>query len=381
MSAHGVPHAAGRDIREPSRETLRVEMLPAGHGDALLLEYGDRDRPHRVLVDGGPATSYRLISARIAQLAPEHRCFELLVMTHMDADHIEGVLEILNDRTLTADFGDIWFNGYRHLPKDELGPAQAEMLSAVIEERGFAWNAGFDGGPVEADGARNLRCVPLDGGLRLTLLTPGRAELTELRRVWERETQRAGLAPGSTREALQLLQRTRRLTPMDHYLGVRPPDVGRLASAPSDVDRSAANASSIGFLAEYGGRSVLFTGDATPPVLTMAVRRLLLERGLPRLRLDAFKVPHHGSQHNLTAELVALLPSRRYLISTDGHYFGHPDDASIARVVAGAPRGAELVFNYRTRQNELWDASSLRSKYGYSTRFPATGQAGVAVDL
>ena len=381
MSAHGVSHAAGRDIRKPSRETLRVEMLPAGHGDALLLEYGDRDRPHRVLVDGGPAASYRLISARIAQLSPDHRRFELLVMTHMDADHAEGVLQILNDRSLAADFGDIWFNGYRHLPKDELGPAQAEMLSAVIEERGLAWNAGFDGGPVEADGVRNLRCVPLAGGLRLTLLTPGRAELVALRRVWECEIRRAGFAPGSTREALQLLRRTPRLTPMDHYLGVRPPDVGRLASAPSDMDRSVANASSISFLAEYGGRSVLFTGDATPPVLTRAVRRLLLERGLPRLRLDAFKIPHHGSQNNLTAELVALLPSHRYLFSTDGRYFGHPDDVSVARVVMGAPRGAELVFNYRSRHNELWDASSLRSGYGYGTRFPEAGQAGVAVDL
>ncbi len=368
-------------MRELPRETLRVEMLPAGHGDALLLEYGDRDRPHRVLVDGGPAASYRLISARITQLPPEHRRFELLVMTHMDADHAEGILQLINDRTLAVSFGDVWFNGYRHLPKDELGPAQAEMLGAVIEERGLAWNASFDGGPVEADGAPNLRCIPLTGGLRLTLLTPGRAELIELRRVWEREIRRAGFAPGSTREALQLLQRTPRLTPMDHYLGVRRPDVGRLTAAPSCMDRSAANASSISFLAEYRGRSVLFTGDATPPVLTRAVRQLLLERGLARLRIDVFKIPHHGSQHNLTAELVALLPSRHYLFSTDGRYFGHPDDVSVARVVTGAPRGAELVFNYRTSQNELWDMSSLRSEYGYRTRFPEAGQAGVVVDL
>jgi hypothetical protein len=32
---------------------LRVEMLPAGHGDALLVEYGSPDCPHRILIDGG----------------------------------------------------------------------------------------------------------------------------------------------------------------------------------------------------------------------------------------------------------------------------------------------------------------------------------------
>ena len=377
MSAHG----AWQYIRKPSCGILRVEMLSAGHGDALLLEYGNHCHPRHLLVDGGPTTSYDLISARIAQLPPEQRRFELLVMTHIDADHVEGVLKLLNDRALGAEFGDIWFNGYRHLPKEELGPAQAEMLSAVIVERELAWNACFDGGPVEADTTRHLRSFEFTGGLRLTLLTPGRAELVRLRKVWEREIRQAGFVPGSTRDALELLERAKRLTPMDSYLGVPTLDVARLASAPSDFDSSITNASSISFLAEYGGRGVLLTGDATPPVLTAAVRQLLSERGLRQLQLDAFKIPHHGSQNNLTTGLVRMLPSRRYLFSTDGKYFGHPDDEAVARVVMGAPNGAELVFNYRTGQNGHWDASSLQSEYGYRTRFPQVGEVGIAVDL
>jgi beta-lactamase superfamily II metal-dependent hydrolase len=360
---------------------LRIEMLPAGHGDALLLEYGSEGESYRLLVDGGPASSYQHVSARIAQLPPERRRFELLVMTHVDADHIEGVLKLLNDRAIGAEFGDIWFNGYRHLPKDELGPAQAEMLSAVIEERELAWNASFDGGPVEVDHTRRLQRIELAGGLRVTLLTPGRTELVRLRRSWDREIRRAGFVPGSMRDALALLGQRKRLTPMDSYLGAPALDVARLASAPSDFDSSVTNASSISFLAEYGERKVLLTGDATPPVLTEGVRRLLSERGLDQLRLDAFKIPHHGSRNNLTTGLVRLLPSQHYLFSTDGKYFGHPDDAAVARVAVGAPRGAELVFNYRTEQNELWDAASLHGEHGYRTRFPEGNGAGIAVDL
>jgi len=360
---------------------LRIEMLPAGHGDSILVEYGGPERARRLLIDGGPATSYRQVSGRIAQLSDRQRDFELLVMTHVDADHIEGVLKLLNDRALGANFGDVWFNGYRHLPTDELGPAQGEMLSAVITTREMSWNASFGGGPVRADVGPALPYAELSGGLRLTLLTPGRAELVRLRRAWEREIRRAGFAPGSTRDALELLERSPRLVPMDSYLGAPALDVAGLAAAPSDSDGSVTNASSIAFLAQYAGRKVLFTGDATPQALTGAVRRLLAERGISRLELDALKVPHHGSQNNITTALVRMLPARRYLFSTDGKHFQHPDAEAVARIVLGAPRGAELVFNYRTEFNEIWDSPSLQAQHGYSTRFPHNGKAGIAVDL
>jgi beta-lactamase superfamily II metal-dependent hydrolase len=380
MPGDGVPHAHHQQP-ELVDSLLRIELLPAGHGDSILIEYGGPQGIHRALIDGGPASSYSHISARIAQLSPQQRRFELLVITHIDADHIEGVLKLLNDKDLDAGFGDIWFNGYRHLPKDELKAAHGEMLSAIIETRRLPWNTSFRGGPVQADQSGRLPCVELPGGLRLTLLTPGRDELARLRKVWEREICRAGLVPGSTREALELLEAGRRLRPLDSYLGAPELDVAQLASARSDTDVSAPNASSIGFLAEYAGRSILLTGDATPPVLAAAIQHLLSERGVARLQLDALKVPHHGSQNNLTAALVRMLPARYYLFSTDGKHFQHPDAQAVARVVMGAPRGAELVFNYRTKLNEIWDAPRLRTRHGYSTRYPQDGQAGVAIDL
>jgi beta-lactamase superfamily II metal-dependent hydrolase len=362
-----------------------VELLPAGHGDSILVSYGRPDATHRFLIDGGPASSYRDVSARIAEFPPPQRRFELLVMTHIDADHIEGVLKLLNDKAVGAAFGDVWFNGYRHLPQDRLAgvlkAAHGEMLSALIGARELPWNASFRAGPVAADLAGRLPCVELPGGLRLTLLTPGRGELIRLRDVWDREIRRAGLVPGSTREALDKLKMSKRLTPMDGYLGAHGLDVKKLASARSDLDDSATNASSIGFLAEYAGRSVLFTGDATPQVLASAVSRLLAERGATRLPLDALKVPHHGSQKNLTSALVRMLPARYYLFSTDGKHFQHPDAEAVARVVLGAPTGAELVFNYRSELTDVWDAPLLREEHGYATRYPPDGKAGVAVDL
>jgi hypothetical protein len=42
---------------------LRLEMLPAHHGDALLVEYGTGPR-HRILIDGRTPESLDAVDAR-----------------------------------------------------------------------------------------------------------------------------------------------------------------------------------------------------------------------------------------------------------------------------------------------------------------------------
>src|SRR6185436_15979126 len=156
-------------------DIFRIELLPARHGDCLLLEYGDAARPHRVLIDGGPIGAYGTLSQRLAALPADERELELLVITHVDGDHIEGCLKLLNHREL-ATFRDIWFNGWPHIaqPLKEPppprpgainamgatgqtgGPAaaaanaqrsalQGAMISVRIEDR--QWNAAFQGAP------------------------------------------------------------------------------------------------------------------------------------------------------------------------------------------------------------------------------------------
>ncbi|HMB51688.1 MAG TPA: hypothetical protein VKU40_00140, partial [Thermoanaerobaculia bacterium] len=64
---------------------FRIEMLPAAHGDALLIEYGDQAAPRRVLVDGGPWYAYDEVRARLFEIFGGSRIdLELLVVTHVD---------------------------------------------------------------------------------------------------------------------------------------------------------------------------------------------------------------------------------------------------------------------------------------------------------
>ena len=81
---------------------FRIEMLPAAHGDCLWIEYGSGSTVHRILIDGGPAHAYPALRERILHLPADERRFDLLVITHIDADHIEGIIRLLLDAEMLA---------------------------------------------------------------------------------------------------------------------------------------------------------------------------------------------------------------------------------------------------------------------------------------
>src|SRR5215468_7899909 len=102
---------------------FKVEMLPSAHGDGLLLEYGAPAAPRRVLIDGGTEPAYKSLKARIERLRPGDRHFELLVITHIDADHIGGIVKMLEMSELGTKFDEVWFNGYPHLDAADAPPS------------------------------------------------------------------------------------------------------------------------------------------------------------------------------------------------------------------------------------------------------------------
>ncbi|GIJ74338.1 hypothetical protein Voc01_092550 [Virgisporangium ochraceum] len=270
-------------------------------------------------------------------------------MTHIDGDHVEGVARLLQDRrALRLGIGDIWFNGYRHLsavPSDGLGPEQGEYVTALIDRDRLSWNAGVSppGGPVAVPAGGSVPVVDLPGGPKLTLLSPGPEQLTALRRTWRGALRRAGMEPGDTAEALRRLGERRDLR-----------GLGGDALGGDGLDHSEANGSSIAFLLEHAGSSLLLTGDGHGSVLASGLRRLLAERGLARLPVDAVKTPHHGSAANVTDDFLALVDSPRFLFSTNGAVYGHPDRAAVQRVLRSRTGPVELVFNYRSATTQTW---------------------------
>jgi hypothetical protein len=365
---------------------LSIEMLPARHGDCLWIEYGEgRDR-HRVLIDGGPGFAYdKGLRARIAALPDADRAFELTVCTHIDADHIEGLIRLFGERALGCSHREVWYNAWPQVSGGQpaaFGALQGEYLAALLGRAKLPWNAAF---PLQ-NGVRTaavdaaLAPITLPGGAKLTLLSPGPAQLAAIARVWDKELDAAGLAPDEPEEALARLKADRKFKAHVSF-GLEGPDPGALAAAPFAEDKGAPNGSSIAFLFEAGGRSALLLGDAHPGVVVASLERLLAQRGQTRLAVDAVKLPHHGSENNVNRELIARVTADHWLFSSDGTFFDHPDPEAVARVVTGQQDAAELVFNYRTRRTAIWDDETLQREHRYRAAYPAAGHAGIRVEL
>lgn len=354
-----------------------LEALPASQGDALWLTWGDEDAPRHLLVDAGPPRNAlrKALRSHIAdRLTATGGRLELLVVTHIDSDHVGGVLHLFADGP-PCEIDDVWFNGYDHHPTDVMGAEQAERLSDLLVEHELGWNAAFGAGPVAvpADPAAPLPRVELPGGLHLTVLGPTRQRLRELAPHWRKECEAAGLVPG-------IAPTEPTPEPADTLGAVRIRDVEGLAAAPFTPDDSLANAASITLLAEHAGRSVLLTGDALAEDVVAALDRLAEERGGP-VGVHALKVPHHGSRANVTAQLVERVGAPHHLFCSDGKVYGHPSPEAVARVVTASQQPVDLHFNHRSDLTAAWDRATLIREHRYRPHYPDDDTSGITLDL
>ncbi|MFA4846259.1 MAG: MBL fold metallo-hydrolase [Patescibacteria group bacterium] len=70
---------------------LKIWMLDVGQGDALLIEFPTGEE---MLVDGGPGDA---VLAKLGSvLPPWDRTLDALLLTHPDADHVTGILSVLD---------------------------------------------------------------------------------------------------------------------------------------------------------------------------------------------------------------------------------------------------------------------------------------------
>jgi beta-lactamase superfamily II metal-dependent hydrolase len=350
---------------------FQIEMLPAREGDCLWLTYGQAETLHRILIDGGRAGTYTALQRRLEKIPENEREFELLVVTHVDRDHIEGVLAMLEDEARPARFNEIWFNGYDHLLNKEIetfGAIQGERLTSAILKSRIPWNKSFQGKAIEtAD--RRPTTVELEGGLKLTVLSPNRKKLEALIPRWEDECRKEGLIPGIKARKRELL------VGMESFGSI---NIDDLAHEPFHADHSEPNGTSIALLAEYEGKRVLLAGDAHQDLLETSVRSLA-ERGGGHLRLDGMKVSHHGSSHNTSRTGLDLVACQLYLVSTSGSIYHHPDQSAMARLIRFGGSEKEIIFNYRSEETTIWDNPRWKAKHGYQTRYPDSVENGTAV--
>ncbi|CAN7770640.1 MBL fold metallo-hydrolase [Rhizobium leguminosarum] len=364
-------------------QNVEINMLPARDGDCLFVETCN----FRILIDGGRSQTGRNELPEFLRSLPDRAgkpTIDLMILTHIDADHVAGLLTFLaNVGQITI--GEVWFNGLDHHMKaaglavrtredevdeavdilgspDVLSVEQAMRFDRLINDLKIPWNSHFDDEPVMVEDDGDLPGKTLTPGLDLVLLTPLRWKLEDFYPQWLDYTQNLDASP----------------TLSDGQ--IEPPeilDVEELALEEDLPDRTKPNGASIAFVLEIGTIRILLSADAHPDDLAAGLER---QYGPGRVHFSAIKVAHHGSARNNTSSLIEKLCSSCWLISTDGTRHGHPDAQAMARIVLAPKENKQLIFNYRSKVNSPWDAEDLKAKFNYTT-FYGDGKSAVKVTL
>lgn len=330
---------------------MKLKIIPAGDGDCFICEFNNDSKPYRILVDGGVESTFS------EQLRPlfDDPAFEidLAIVTHVDDDHIAGIIALLKDPISSKRIKSIWFNGYKHFPistsAQTFGVEQGDVLSKLIEDLLIPWNEHFFGGAVALNPDGSPQLVPLGPNTTVTILSPGKPELLRLKTRWEKEWKRIALRDAA--KAAKAVAKAAAIAARNTRQTFAPLNIDELADpALYTKDKSVTNTSSIAFLLEANEKTIFFSADAVPETVCSAWGKGENE---PR-EVDIFKVSHHGSLKNTNAELLSLFPSTRYVISTSGELHDHPSRESVARIIKHSKTPPKIYFNFYNKHTSVW---------------------------
>src|ERR1044071_3717347 len=131
-----------------------LDIRRARKGDCLILHWGTKKQPGLGLIDGGPANVYkphlrpRLAEIRAARGLDNDASLpvDFLMVSHIDDDHINGVLELTKEllqaqasqQPLPLKISGVWHNSF----DDIIGNSPKELTAAVAASFGAASLAG-----------------------------------------------------------------------------------------------------------------------------------------------------------------------------------------------------------------------------------------------
>jgi beta-lactamase superfamily II metal-dependent hydrolase len=357
---------------------LKLHMIQAEQGDCMLVEYGMQAQPKYILVDGGPATIYKTyLRDELRRIKKAGGKLDLVVLSHVDDDHVHGLLDLMAELRRQRDDGapetisidTLWHNSYSQTMGDEIetrfrqlmevegaGPlsdimapspsdsmdksiSQGDRLTESADALGIEINPLTSERPICVDDAPAP--ITLDN-LRLNVVGPTNKNLEDLRKEWLK----------------WLEEREKRALDRDLTMAEK---------AVIEADESIPNLSSIMFLAEAAGRTILFTGDGRGDDLLQGLGQAGLLDPDGKLHVDVLKLPHHGSARNVTKEFLKTVTADKYVISANGDN-DNPDLVTLTWIVEAAKEQAreiEIVATNATDSIRQLVRDYPPDEYGY----------------
>jgi hypothetical protein len=311
-------------------------------------------------------------------------------VSHVDNDHIIGLLDLMaeireqrsNSKPETISINGLWYNafsqtigsgndiedrlkvllananktGYVMAATDNAvkGIKEGHQLRLAAMNVGIPINSEFNTLPITVEDASEPIVL---GKLRMNIVGPTQKNLEELRKKW-----------------LEWLDKHE-----DAITAGGDPLLAAMA------DKSIPNLSSVMILCEVDGKTILLTGDGRGDHLLQGLTQanLLTTGEEGSLHVDVLKVPHHGSERNVTKKFFKTITADKYVISANGKD-DNPDLSTLVWIVETAKedeRSIELVVTNETPSTQSLIKEYNPDKYGYKLIVMEKGSDFMTLDI
>ena len=334
---------------------IRFEFFEAGCGDSILVS---TDEGTHILIDGGVSTTYQdEISYRLDDIDK----LDLVVVTHIDNDHICGVMELLNDKYNSPKIKKFWFNMaskemmFNLNSNNEIGQGQGSLFTHFISKLKIPYMNN-----IYLDENQKNNVFYISSDIKITLLSPFEKDLEKLREKWNnnevlRDCNGRNVEIGSTNR------------PVDRR------ELNKLHDIKFGLETSSTNKTSIAFILEYEDKKFLLLADADIRVVNNQLKKLGYSKS-NKLSVEFVKLSHHGSKKNINSEFLDLIETDTFMTLTDGTHpnnskYKHPDKETYALILNHADRAENInfYFNYSQPIEKKFPRDmNEESKYSFS---------------
>jgi beta-lactamase superfamily II metal-dependent hydrolase len=386
--------------------SITIKCYPAKNGDCFLISFGKTEEEEKhLLIDCGYVDTFQnYLKNDLIKIGKSEGGLEKLILTHIDADHIQGAIRFLRDNNSEKfiSIKEVWHNTYRHLGEEKEGEIdvkqerilrqiirrgypqneskqgeqgisaeQGTAVGALLLQGKYSWNSDFNN---QAICIERRSKIELNPDTNIYLLSPDKQKLEKLKNLWSNELKRYGanFNSGNSQlydDAFEMLlswdKEKAKVTPKQ--ISATKEILEELLKTPFDEDDTPTNGSSIAFILQVQNKKMLFLADAHPGLIVHSLNQYQKEGAII---FDLIKVSHHGSFGNINRELLNKIDSESYLISTNGQKHGHPDKETIAHIITRkADFHRKLYFNYITANSKYFDREDWKKKYNYSIHY------------
>jgi len=387
-----------------------IEMFPAENGDSFLIRL---DNKKNIMVDMGYIDTYKTyIKKRLMEIKKENQCIDLLIITHIDEDHIEGAIEFLRENGNAEnpniiEIKEIWHNSYRHMQFEKekvssisrfekncleeiklsnsracrkeskedvfVSAKQGSTLAGYLYGLGYVntrWNASFNYESVNLDNKNEI----ILGDIKIYILSPDTKKLSDLAKLWFEKLLKMDIGFSISNEEIfddayeVYIKNLKTVIDVDESKDISyvSKDLNMLmgkAIKQKEKDKSKSNGASISFILEYKEKKLLFLADSHEDIILNNLERY--KNSGKSLAFDVVKVSHHGSLKN-NFRWIEQIKSKRYLISTNGKKHDHPNIEVLAKILQCNGNKKTFYFNYPVDTGKVIDESILKKTYNYS---------------